>query len=520
MTFTRTNVWALGSDWADAILWYARGVAAMKARALAEPTSWRFYGAIHGIDQPLWKLLGYLKSSDAMPSAANLSRFWKQCQHGSWYFLPWHRGYLLAFEANIRAEVLKLGGPNDWALPYWNYFKPNQFKLPPAFASADWPDGKGNNPLFVPQRYGPNSDGDVYVPVNQINLDAMTDSDFTGVGSGGDPGFGGVDTGFEHGGPTHGRLESQPHDMVHGLVGGGDPNNPNLPGLMSDPDTAGLDPIFWLHHGNIDRLWQVWRQSPPTDVDPTEPNWLKGPANIGERIFSMPMPDGKSWDYTPTEMTDLGKLGYTYDDLSPAVATPQPAARFQRLGMSAVAAEAMRGGPAVTIGKNVELVGANRGSLKIIGSEARTSVQLDSGVRRKVSRSLRAAAEAAAPERALPVAAPDRVFLNLENVRGLTDSTVFRVYVGLPDGANPADHPERLAGSIALFGVRKASLADGEHAGQGLTFALEITNIVDTLHLNNSLDVDALDVRILPARPVPETAQISIGRVSIFRQGR
>jgi len=511
MQYTRRNVWELGGDWADPILWYARGVAAMKARALAEPTAWRFYGAIHGMDPALWQQLGYLSPSDKMPDAAAVKRFWKQCQHGTWYFLPWHRGYLLAFEANIRAAVTKLDGPADWALPYWNYFKPNQFQLPPAFASPDWPDGKGNNPLFVPQRYGPNNDGNAYVPVDQVSLDAMTDSDFTGVGSGGDPGFGGVDTGFEHGGQTHGRVETQPHDYVHGLVGGGDPQNPQLPGLMSDPDTAGLDPIFWLHHANIDRLWQVWRQNPATNVNPTDANWINGPASIGERVFSMPMPDGQSWDYAPGDMVDLGSLGYTYDDLSPAVAPAAAGQRLLRLGASPAAVRAMPGGGAVTSGKNVELVGANRESLPVKGSEARTSVELDAGVRHKVAASLVAAAQ---------TAAPDRVFLNLENVRGLADSSAFRVYVGLPDDANPADHPERLAGSVALFGVRKASLADGEHAGQGLTFVLEITNIVDALHLNSALDVDALDVRIVPVRPVPEEAQISIGRVSIFRQGR
>ena len=294
MQYTRKNVWELGNDWADPLLWYARGVAAMSTRALAEPTSWRFYGAIHGIDQPLWQQLGYLSSTDQMPSDAVIRRFWSQCQHGSWYFLPWHRGFVLAFEANVRDAVVKLGGPADWALPYWNYFEPNQFQLPRAFASPDWPDGQGNNPLFVQQRYGPNSDGNVFVPVNMVNLNAMNDPDFTGVASGGSPGFGGVDTGFEHGGQVHGGIETQPHDWVHGLVGGGDPQS-QLPGLMSDPDTAGLDPIFWLHHANIDRLWAVWRQNPSTHVDPTDLNWIKGPANIGERIFSMPMPDGTSW---------------------------------------------------------------------------------------------------------------------------------------------------------------------------------------------------------------------------------
>ena len=172
--------------------------------------------------------------------------------------------------------MIQCGGPNTWALPYWNYFAPNQFQLPPAFNSPDWPDGTGDNPLFVIQRWGPNSDGNVFVPMDAVNLDAMGDPDFTGVASGGSPGFGGVDTGFEHGGQVHGGIETQPHDWVHGLVGGGDPNNQNNPGLMSDPDTAGLDPIFWLHHANIDRLWEVWRQNPPTHIDPKEAQLAQG----------------------------------------------------------------------------------------------------------------------------------------------------------------------------------------------------------------------------------------------------
>src|ERR1700722_9368634 len=178
MANTRKNVWELGGDWADPILWYARGVKAMKARALAEPTSWRFYGAMHGWDQGLWQQLGYLSASDEMPGDALVQTFWTQCQHGSWYFLPWHRGYLIAFEAVVRDAVVKAGGPADWVLPYWNYFKPNQSALPPAFASPDWPDGQGDNPLFVPQRYGPGNDGNVFVPTDQVNLDALADAEF------------------------------------------------------------------------------------------------------------------------------------------------------------------------------------------------------------------------------------------------------------------------------------------------------------------------------------------------------
>jgi tyrosinase len=482
----------------------------MKSRALNEPTGWQFYAAIHGFDKGLWQQLGYLSPGNPMPSSRSIADYWKECQHGSWYFLPWHRGYLIAFEAVVRDAVVKLGGPADWALPYWNYFKPNQNKLPPAFASPDWPDGSGDNPLRVQQRYGPNNDANVYVPVRLVSLNALGDSDFTGVASGGSPGFGGVDTGFSHGGRVHGGIETQPHDAVHGYVGGSNPKS-GLPGLMSDPDTAGLDPIFWLHHANIDRLWEVWRENPATHVDPPDTNWVKGPKAIGERAFMLPMPGGVSWTYTPGEMSDLSKLDYAYDDVSPPSRTPQLVARLQRLGMKSAAAEALVRSTAMAGPKTVELLGANSKSLRLTGAEARTSVALDAAVQRKVSASFHSAT-AATPT------APDRIFLNLENVRGLNDATAFSVYIDVPEGDDPAQHPDHLAGSIALFGVRKATLADDKHAGDGLTFVLEITHVIDTLHLAGALNTAQLHVRLVPLKPVPEAAQVSIGRISVFRQ--
>jgi tyrosinase len=508
VAFTRQNVWTLGGDWADPILWYARGVAAMQARPIATTTSWRFYGGIHGFEADLWQQIGYLSASDQLPSSADQTTFWGpqqdgQCQHGSWYFLPWHRGYLLAFEANVRAAIATLGGPADWALPYWNYFGPGQSALPPAFASEDWPDGKGNNPLFVTQRYGPNNDGNVYIPLNQVNLKALGDPVFTDGGGGGSQGFGGIDTGFNHNGQQFYGIESQPHNNVHVLVGG--PSS-QQPGLMSDPVTAGLDPIFWLHHANIDRLWEVWRENPPAHVNPTDTIWLNGPS---DGTFAMPMPGGTTWNYTAKDVVDLAALGYTYDDLS-AVPVSTPRRRAQRLGATAAMLEAMPGGPAVETPKNVELIGASQQPLGVQGTEARTSVQLDPTGIHKVARSLTLTA-AAAP-------APDRVFLNLENVRS-TAPGAFDVYVGLPDGAAPADHPELLAGTVGLFGVRKASLPDGEHGGEGQTYVLDISDIADTLHLNNALDVAAIPVRIVPVAAVPAEAKLTIGRVAIYRQG-
>jgi tyrosinase len=516
MAFTRQNVWANGGDFNDpTILWYARGVAAMQSRALNDPTAWRFFGAIHGFDPGIWQQLGYFSPNDPMPTPADQATFWAQCQHGTWYFLPWHRGYLIALEAMIRDAIKNMrGAPADWALPYWNYFKPNQNALPPAFASPDWPDGQGNNPLFVTARYG-NGSGTIFVPMNRVNENALGDGPFVGPGQGGSQGFGGIETGFNHDDSTHGGIERQPHDLVHGLVGGGDPQT-DLPGLMSDPDTAGLDPIFYLHHANIDRLWEVWKGMPTAQGDPdNNPDWANGPPNSGGQAFVVPMPGGASMTYTPGQMSNLATLNYIYDDTSPPAAEPQPIARLRRLGVPATAAAALARSTAMAGPPNVELLGANTQSIRLSGTEARTSVALSPAVKNKVTASLQATRAAAAAART----APDRVFLNLENVRGVNDAVTFSVYINVPEGEDPAQHPELDAGTIGLFGVRKASVRDSRHAGDGVNYVLEITSIVDALHLSGALDANQIHVRLVPLKPVPDSAQISIGRISVYRQG-
>lgn len=531
--YTRSNAWDNGGTFDNPnLLWYAKGVAAMQARELSDPSSWWFFAAIHGeyVNEKGFPGWGSLPSPPPVPTSPEPSQtvqeqYWDQCQHQSWYFPPWHRGYLLALEAQIRAEVISLGGPESWALPYWNYFGPgDEFNMPPAFAQKTLPDGSPNA-LFVTARYGPDGDGNIYIPTaaaiqqhpndpnfvyGPVTQVCMSNTIYTGSNAATTPpGFGGPDTGFSHSGGTSGNLENNPHNLVHVYVGGNAPDGQTY-GLMSDPGLAGLDPIFYLHHCNIDRMWATWNATP--NANPTDTNWLNGPAAIGEREFVMPWPDGTAWVYTPQQMDSLDQLDYTYDSLAAPAAVPAEALvarRLTRLGAPAAAAKAQEG-VAVTPGKNVELVGANQGALAIKRTGARTAVKLDTGVRRKVSASLANASEAALP---------DQVFLNLENVRGTHDAAVLSVYINLPEGENPSDHPELLAGSVGLFGLRTASRKDDKHGGQGLNFVLDITKIVDTLHLENALDVESLQVRIVPHQPVPEQADITVGRISIYRQG-
>jgi len=508
MGHIRRNVWELGKRWAPEILWYARAVKVMKARPLKNPLSWSFYAAMHGFNAQSWAGAGHAAPKAQQPSSAVQHKFWKQCQHGSWYFLPWHRGYLLAFEKVVRAAMATLpGAPTDWALPYWNYFKAGQASLPPEFGSKAWPDGAQDNPLFEAARYGPNDDGRVVIELTgQFAVEESTafgDRAYVGTAGGGSPGFGGPETDiFTHSGGKHGGLESQPHDMAHVNIGG-----INRPGLMSDPDTAALDPIFWLHHANIDRLWEAWKAVPQVQGNPTSPKWLGGPASLGSRAFEMPMPDGSTWTYTPTDMGGLAHLDYSYDDVSPPKNIIPSTHRLEVLGAKPAEALAMLE-KVTAMPPKVELLGASDPGIRVSGAKVEARVALKPEVRDKVSRSFRA----------MPATAPDRVFLNLENVRSARDGTVLAVYVNLPERADAAAHPELRAGSVALFGARAASAADGEHAGEGLTFSLDITHIIDAMHLAGGLAAGALTVQLVPRVPVPEDAKVTVGRIGVYRQ--
>jgi tyrosinase len=76
----RKSVYALAQNGPE-LTWYRRAVANLKSIPLATPGGWEFLAACHGIDPSI-----------PTPPAAN--RLWRECQHQTWFFLPWHRGYV------------------------------------------------------------------------------------------------------------------------------------------------------------------------------------------------------------------------------------------------------------------------------------------------------------------------------------------------------------------------------------------------------------------------------------------
>jgi tyrosinase len=183
------------------------------------------------------------------------------CVHGLPYFLAWHHGFLKRFEGQLR----KMSGYSDLVLPYWDYYADPA--LPVEFTddtSPLWRRDRTGNDVRQALTLAPFADTIIHFPRGKTYA-------------------------FE---PT---LEAAPHNPVHNLIGG----------VMGDLLLSPLDPIFWLHHANIDRLWAAWVKAGDGRRMPATTNaYWSGVFNYGPGVASM--------DRVKTYTTR--GLGYRYDN--------------------------------------------------------------------------------------------------------------------------------------------------------------------------------------------------------------
>ena len=234
---------------------FRKAVAVMKSRDTASPTSadyrgsWEYWGAMHGYfgttspwgtKEAYMQKYGFAASSpywvgvrDLTPPDAIATTVWNQCQHGTQYFMPWHRLFLYYFERVLQ----KAAGDPNLRLPYWDYTDTNNLEMPQEFTQPTYVDGTGAavpNPLYDARREpgwssGSKLDGTV------TNIDRTLElPDFLGDGQ------------FQS------AIEKEPHGNVHCAVA------ECWNTVMGSIGYSANDPIFWVHHCNIDRMWDCW----------------------------------------------------------------------------------------------------------------------------------------------------------------------------------------------------------------------------------------------------------------------
>lgn len=297
------------------VRFYGRAITEMRRKPISDPVSWRFQAAIHDYPPdgvPFAQRRAedpFATSGEALPSSSDQGRFWRQCQHASWFFLPWHRMYLHHFEKIIMGHVARLGGPADWALPYWNYSASAAAGLFP----EHFRNNPSVNPLFIAQRDARANAGQSFVSAAQTDITAcLSQPSFEAPA--GSSSFGGPRTVFSHNPGPAGSLEATPHGSMHVAISGTPVADPSASGavrrgFMANFTRAPLDPIFWLHHCNIDRVWKVWLRD-PAHTNPVTADWLTSVS------FSFHDATGAIVDMTPSQVLDTrpAPLGYIYDD--------------------------------------------------------------------------------------------------------------------------------------------------------------------------------------------------------------
>ena len=229
----------------------------------------------------------------------------KYCPHGNWYFLPWHRGYMEMYE---KAAAVLTNNPK-FAMPYWDWTTLR--KLPTAFTDTTY---KGKpNPLYVPGR-GDDASKKRNALTNGYKLtDALvgpkviasiykeTVYEAFGTSRNHNPKQNDLDPKWVTMMNGHqGILERTPHNNVHNNIG-----------VYMPAWNSPRDPIFMMHHGNIDRIWAGWNALGRKNS--TDHLWLDMPFT--NNYIS---PNGECYTKVVKDLQSTSALGYTYDNL------PQP----------------------------------------------------------------------------------------------------------------------------------------------------------------------------------------------------
>ncbi|CAM6087657.1 unnamed protein product [Calypogeia fissa] len=255
--------------------------------------------------------------------------------HWSWLFYPWHRWYLYFHERILQ----KLIGDPDLSLNYWNWDAPytvgdgsskdgaclksgadfpyfyndtssalynvNRSVMAKGYGRLHFPD-LSFAPLIAAEAqllYNASAEDIIESNLNILNQALVTGGTTTETFMGrpyraGDP----AGSGAPNGGA--GTLEGGAHGAVHSWTGKDPPNND-----MGQLSRASRDPVFFAHHSNIDRMWQVWK-----DIGPilgqkreyyTDPDFLNA-----EFLFYDENKDLRR--VKVIDALDTKKLGYVY----------------------------------------------------------------------------------------------------------------------------------------------------------------------------------------------------------------
>lgn len=371
------------------------GIYKMKALPYTDPTSWAYQAAIHGTTM-----------TDNLPS-------WNTCHKNgeSDFFFAWHRMYLYFFERILRAK----SGRQYLTLPYWDY--QTNPALPPAYR-----ENSPVNPLYDATRSATMNNGGS-LP-SSISTAFNNSLGITAYYS------------FQN------DLNGGPHGSVHTTISGN----------MAFVSSAAQDPVFWLHHSNVDRLWEKWLNICNGRSNPVDATWLN-------KSFTFFDENGTAVTLSGRQIVEIAsQLKYRYEDLPAApacTAARQVAPQIQPLLTKTTAVvldgRSVKAGFMEALTENVD---------QFIRQKNRSTFNFSNGARQ------------------------ERLVVKFEGVtiEHMPEGAI-EVYLNLPEGVTPSGESDHFAGMLDLFSAEHFAKHSMPGTISGGTIELDITKAAQLLRL-------------------------------------
>ena len=407
------------------LLAYRKAIAAMQALPATNPLSWTYQAAIHGT------------------TVSGMQTAWNSCEHNTDFFWSWHRMYLYWFERIIR----KMSGEPCWALPYWDWAPGTELQLPTPFRDTA-------TELFIASRNPAINSGAGSLNPGAVSISgAFSSTDFLTANS----------------------IIQGPHGSVHVEVGG----------WMSSVSTAAQDPIFYLHHSNVDRQWNLWLAQGGRSDPLTNSAWRT-------RQFTFFDENGNQVNMSACQVLRAAEqLNYVYECEPPQ---EREFCRF-RPPIWEYITELLARIPIPPVELKSEPV-----TFQIEFKELRRRLE------------------------ALAGSKTETVLLELEDVEAESQpGVVWEVYAGLPKGAQPESRSPHYIGSLSLFGAGLRSERHQEFKPAHFLYPLNRALQAALKANDSSLAVTFVPVGILidgkPSRPEVRSS-VRIGKANLLVQTR
>lgn len=261
----------------------------------------------------------------------------RNAAHRGPVFLPWHRFMLLQLEMNLQRVL-----DNDltFGLPYWDWARDGELSPSRQRRAAIWAQncmgGSGTPVSTGPFRFNPD-EPDSW----RVRITATANGQLIQVNRGLRRRLGAPVQGL----PGTNRLPRKTHTATaldqpifdaapwstasagfRNLIEGWQ-NQPQIPppslhnrvhvfigGDMS-PSTSPNDPVFYLNHCNVDRIWESWMQPSPAGHGRVYFPAQSAPVSLRGHRLNDTLNSLLSETVTPAEMLDVSEF-YTYDSLN------------------------------------------------------------------------------------------------------------------------------------------------------------------------------------------------------------